>query len=44
MVVACRINVGIHLISKEFSKIGRSETPLKLAIIDGFPFSQTFDV
>ena len=44
MVVACRINVGLLSISKKFSKIGHSESPLKLAIINGFPFSQTFDI
>ncbi len=43
MVVECMIDVGFHSNFGTFRQSGHSKTPLRLAIINGFPFNPTYD-
>ncbi len=43
MVVECMIDVGFHSNFGTFRQSGHSKTPLRFAIINGFPFNPTYD-
>ncbi len=43
MVVECTINVGFHSNFDTFRQSEHPKTPLRLAIINGFPFNPTYE-